>query len=113
LDLSFSALLFDWENLNMAATHADPHAHHSTKTYFIVYALLVGLLGVTVPVAYIHFGVFNLPIAMLIATFKAWLVIWYFMHVREGSPMVIASILAGVVTLAIAFLLCLMDYWTR
>jgi len=42
---------------------------------------------VTVAAAFVNLGQFNFLVAMIIACFKASLVIWYFMHVKYASRM--------------------------
>ena len=93
-------------------SHAE-HQHHSTKAYFVVYTILMALLVVTVAMAYVHFGALNIPLAFLVASIKAGLVIWFFMHARDSSPMVLACIMGTLLMLAIGIVLLLMDYLTR
>src|SRR5207245_1874780 len=95
-------------------SHNQSHGHsHSLKDYYIVYVLLLVLLFATVGIAYIHLGALNLWVAMLIATIKAGLVVWIFMHVREASRLVLVFAGAAVVMLLICFLLTMADYATR
>jgi cytochrome c oxidase subunit IV len=89
------------------------HEHHSLKPYFIVYALLMLGLVATVWVAYFDLGVLGTPLAMLIATTKATLVVWIFMHVKEATPMIWVTILMGLVGLAIGFIFLFSDYLAR
>ncbi len=58
------------------------HDHHS-RTYLKIWGTLLVLTVVTVAAAYQNFGVFNILIAMLIATIKAVLVALYFMHLKD------------------------------
>lgn len=92
--------------------HQEEHGH-STTPYFIVYGILIALLVATVALAYVHFGMLNMPIALLVATIKASLVVWIFMHVRENPPIILLTILLGVLMLAIFLGLLMMDYLTR
>lgn len=56
-----------------------------TKLALVLGALLV-LTAVTVAVSYADFGYLNVPIALLIATSKATLVLLFFMHLKyEGA----------------------------
>lgn len=93
-------------------SHSEQH-HHSTTPYFIVYTLLMALLVLTVAMAYVHFGHFNIPLALLVATIKAMMVIWIFMHVKDSSPMVLACIVGTVMMLTVGAMLLLSDYLTR
>ena len=54
------------------------------KTYAITFLALMALLGLTVGVAYLDLGRFNLPAAMTIAIGKAVLIVLIFMHVQDG-----------------------------
>jgi len=92
---------------------AQSHGSYSTKPYFVVFAILMILLVVTVAAAYVHLGWLNIPVAMGIATIKAALVIWYFMHVKDSSPLILLSFLAGVVTLLVGACLLMADYLVR
>ena len=94
----------------MAHTHEE---HHSLKAYYIVYLLLMVGLVLTVWVAYHDFGHLGTPIAMLIATTKAALVVWIFMHVREATPMIWVTIGMGLVGLALGFIFLFSDYLAR
>jgi len=51
-------------------------------TYIMVFlALMVGT-GVTVAASYVDLGIWNTPVAMLIAVTKASLVVFFFMHLK-------------------------------
>lgn len=53
--------------------------------YFNVWMSLLGLTIVTVAASYIRFGIFNIFIAMAIASVKAVLVCLYFMHLKYDN----------------------------
>jgi cytochrome c oxidase subunit 4 len=65
--------------------HANGGHHHSTKSYFVVWAILLTCTGLTVWTGYMDLGKINLPLALCIATLKASLVIWYFMHMKDAA----------------------------
>lgn len=54
----------------------------SYKTFVFVWLLLLVLTIITVLVAQIDLGYFNVAVALLVATSKAALVIFYFMHLK-------------------------------
>ena len=56
--------------------------HHITplSTYLTIAASLLFLSGVTVWVSYVDLGPLNIVVAMLVATIKASLVAFFFMH---------------------------------
>lgn len=88
------------------------HAN-ALKTYFMIYFVLMVLLVVTVAVAFIDLGFLNLPVAMLIATVKAALVVWFFMHCDQASVMIRFCVGASLVGLFLVFLFTFSDYLTR
>ncbi|MDE0151755.1 MAG: cytochrome C oxidase subunit IV family protein [Bdellovibrionales bacterium] len=83
------------------------------KTYFNVILVLIALTVVTVLVSLVDFGVFNLIISMGIATFKAALVLMYFMHLKYDDKSYLVIFLVGVFFLAIIFLFSSFDIITR
>src|SRR5687767_10220991 len=98
-----------------ASSNQDPHGefHVSMATYNMVFlALMVGLV-VTVWAAFINLGPLNMPVAMLIATSKAVLVVLYFMHVKFASRLTKVFVAATMVWLAIMFVMTFMDYFSR
>ncbi len=84
-----------------------------TKKYLKVTAGLMALLAVTVAAAYIHFGAFNIVVAMLISVAKALLILLFFMHVGRSTPLVRACVCAGFFWLVLMMALTLSDYLTR
>lgn len=90
-------------------------SHHPTSAvYYSVFAALIVLLFATVGVAYIDLGHHaNFPVAVLIATVKASLIILFFMHVRYSPPLIWLVAGAGFFWLGIMFALALADYFTR
>src|SRR5262245_22488952 len=85
----------------------------STKSYLIVYATLMVLLGVTVGAAAIDLGPLNFPISMAIALVKGVLIVLIFMHVRYSEPLVRIFAAAAFVWLAILITFSLGDYFSR
>ena len=83
------------------------------KTYLKVLLSLFALTAVTIFVSLVDFGVFNLIISMGIATFKAALVLMYFMHLKYDDKTYLVIFLLGVFFLVIIFLFCMMDILTR
>jgi len=77
------------------------------------WAALLGLLGLTVTLAYQRLGSFNAPAALTIALVKALLVAAVFMELRERRPLVLAFAAAGFFWLAILLWLGGIDFLTR
>jgi cytochrome c oxidase subunit 4 len=86
----------------------------SSKIYYAIWIILLILTVVTAQVAKINLGPFNPVVALVIATFKALLVVLFFMHVKytneKLTKMVIVSALFW---LLILLFLSLADYTTR
>lgn len=90
-----------------------PESKHSTKPYFVVFGILLGLSALTVIVSYIDFGAFHLAIALIIATIKAVCVILYFMHVIDSDKLTKLCIISGFVWLGLLLGITALDYFTR
>ena len=85
----------------------------SVKMYVGIFLTLMVMTAITVAVAYVHLGAFNKVVAVGIATFKATLVILYFMHVKENTRLIPAVIFSGVFMLLLLLVNLLADYSTR
>jgi cytochrome c oxidase subunit 4 len=64
-----------------------PHYHSHASFYGKIFGVLIVLTVVTVAAAQVDFGVFNILIAMLIASVKAMLVALFFMHLKSEKPL--------------------------
>ena len=89
--------------------------HEATKrTYYIVFAILMALLVVTVGAAFIPWGSrIGIVIAMIVAIVKATLVVLYFMHVKGSSGLTKVFVVAGLAWLAILMGITLAEYHSR
>ena len=85
----------------------------STGLYLTIFFALMILTGVTVAAAYLNLGQFNFAVAMVIAGFKASLVVWYFMHVKWQSAMTKLTLATGLFFLAILLGMSLIDYSSK
>jgi len=83
------------------------------KVYAAIFLILMAGTAVTVWAAYHNFGLFNIVIALAIASFKATLVVLYFMHARYSPKRTQLVIVCSVFWLAIMLVLTLSDYSTR
>jgi len=83
------------------------------RTYFGVYAALVALTVVTVLVSYVHLGVMNVVVALLIASAKASLVALFFMHLKWENRLVWAFALVPIFFLTLIILGTLSDTLLR
>jgi cytochrome c oxidase subunit 4 len=98
--------------MDQDATH---QSHHVTqpRVYYIVYALLVILMLMTVGASYVNLGGgLNNVVAMTIATIKAVLVVLFFMQVKTGTRLTWVWASIGFIWLIFLFG-TLGDYITR
>jgi len=96
-----------------APAHA-PHIHVTPMWIYIAVflALAAGTL-LTWWVSTIDLGWMNTPIALLIATIKAVLVILFFMHVIHSTRLTWVVVIASFLWLGVLFVLTFADYLTR
>lgn len=81
--------------------------------YITIFLALMVLTALTVGAAFVDLGQFNFLVAMIIAAFKASLVIWYFMHVKYASKLTKLTVATGMFFLAILLGLLLLDYASK
>jgi cytochrome c oxidase subunit 4 len=97
--------------------HEHEHTPHVHVTSLVVYiavflALAIGTL-LTWWVSTIDLGWANTPIALLIATIKAVLVILFFMHVIHSTRLTWVVVIGAFLWLGVLFVLTFADYLTR
>jgi len=86
----------------------------SNKLNVTIWITLMCLTVITAAVSFIDLGPFNTIVAMVIATFKAVLVVLFFMHVKYSSEKLSkVVILASLFWLILLLTLSLADYGTR
>jgi cytochrome c oxidase subunit 4 len=85
----------------------------TVRSYITIFLVLMVLTAVTVLVAYVNLGQLNKVVALGIATFKASLVILYFMHVKYSSRLTKLVVMAGFFFLVILLGLTMTDYGSR
>jgi len=101
---------------------ANLHRDHTSTSLFHVsplgmnigiFSALMFLTFVTYWAAFQEFGALDTPLAIVIATVKASLVIMFFMHVKYSSKIVMLSAGSGFLFLVFLFAFTLVDYGTR
>lgn len=86
----------------------------SLRTNFIIFAILMALMVLTVVVALVfELGVLEIPIALTIATIKAVLIMLYFMHLRFSSRLTWLFAGSGTFWLLILIAFSLSDFLSR
>jgi cytochrome c oxidase subunit 4 len=83
------------------------------RPYVLTWIALLVLLALTCGSSFVPLGHFNVVVNLAIALLKALLVVFVFMHVRRGSPMVRVFAVAGVLWLCLLVGLSLTDLATR
>lgn len=92
------------------------HVEHHIVTplqYSLVFLTLLVFTGITVGAAYVELGVLNPVVALGIASFKAVVVILFFMHVKYQSRLVKLTVSAGFFTFLVLITMTLTDYISR
>jgi cytochrome c oxidase subunit 4 len=91
-----------------------PHIHITPlSTYLLVFfALALGTI-LTWAAAQVDLGWLNTPIALVIATIKAVLVILFFMHVIHSTRLTWVVVIGAFLWLGVLFVLTFADYLTR
>lgn len=83
------------------------------RVYLTVGAVLFVLTGLTVTISFIHLGPFNLVVALTIATLKALLVAFFFMHLLYDNKLYLFIFSIALITLGIFIILTLFDTMRR
>jgi len=82
-------------------------------TYVTVWAALLALTGITVYVAGLDLGKFGITINIFIASLKAGLVVYIFMHLKDESRLLKGMLLMAVLTLTVIIVLTFLDVLYR
>jgi cytochrome c oxidase subunit IV len=86
----------------------------SSKFYYTIWIALLCLTVITAAVSFVDLGPFNTVVALVIATFKALLVVLFFMHVRYTSEKLTKMVIvAAIFWLFLLLALSMADYTTR
>ena len=94
--------------------HFEPSSHISPVGLYVgIWACLITLTGLTVLAATFELGIFNIVVALLIATIKGTLVVLFFMHLKYSTKLTMVTVIAALFWLFIMFSLTLTDYMTR
>ncbi|HEX3034052.1 MAG TPA: cytochrome C oxidase subunit IV family protein [Thermodesulfobacteriota bacterium] len=93
--------------------HEHDEHHVGYKTYIIIFIALIILTAITVYVSYFNFGVFNIVIALVIASLKASLVALWFMHLKFEDKVTWVFVLFPLALLALMIGLVAADVFYR
>jgi cytochrome c oxidase subunit 4 len=85
----------------------------SSKTFVAVWVALLTLTALTVTVARSNLGAFSTFTAIVIASIKAGLVLWFFMHLKYEKRLLKLLLLVPIITLAVIIGMTFIDVWYR
>ena len=83
------------------------------RTYYLIYVILLVCTYLTWQVAFFDLGALNTVAALVIAVFKAVLVVLFFMHVKYSPRLTWVVVAGSVFWLTIFLALTFGDYLTR
>jgi cytochrome c oxidase subunit 4 len=84
-----------------------------TKTYVLVWFALLCLTGLTIEAAQLKMGEWSMVANIAIASAKASLVLWFFMHLRQEKRLFKLLIFVPLITISIIIGLTFFDIWYR
>ncbi len=92
--------------------------HHEThivgtKTFLIVWICLLCLTGLTIEAARLQLGEWSMAANLLIASLKASLVLWFFMHLKYESRQFRLMFLIPILTITVIIVMTFFDFWYR
>jgi cytochrome c oxidase subunit 4 len=91
------------------------HNDHVTS-YFqnaVVLVVLLLLTSITILVASLNLGKLEMTVALAVASIKATIVAWYFMHLKHEPPYIRYAVLAVFVLIALIIIFTFFDYSFR
>ncbi|HEV2985728.1 MAG TPA: cytochrome C oxidase subunit IV family protein [Vicinamibacterales bacterium] len=83
------------------------------RVYYTIFLILMLCTYLTVQIAFFDLGRINTVAALVIAVFKATLVVLFFMHVKYSTRLTWVVVLGGIFWLGIMLVLTMGDYLTR
>lgn len=89
--------------------------HHivATKTFILVWIALLILTGLTIKAAQMRMGEWSMVANIAIASTKAGLVLWFFMHLKYEKRIFKLLLFVPIITISIIIGLTFFDIWYR
>jgi cytochrome c oxidase subunit 4 len=97
----------------MSDNHSSTHHITPASTYLGVFMALAVLTILTIVFYMLHLGPLAAPVAFLIATTKATLVMGYFMHLKYETALNKLIFALGFFFVFLLFIFCVADIFTR
>ncbi len=91
----------------------EKHIVVSTKTFVLIWLALLVLTGVTIKAAQMRMGEWSIVANLLIASTKASLVLWFFMHLKYEKMFFKLLFFIPIATITIIIGLTFFDIWYR
>jgi cytochrome c oxidase subunit 4 len=94
----------------------DPPTLHDVDkpgTILGVWVVVIGLAAANIGLSMAHLGKLALPVQLVIGSVQAYLVAYYWMHMRRKDQVVTLSALSALFFMGIMFFLIFSDYTTR
>jgi cytochrome c oxidase subunit 4 len=85
----------------------------ATKTFIFVWIALLCLTGLTIKAAQMQMGSWSMVANIAIASVKASLVLWFFMHLKLEKRLFRLLIFVPLMTVSIIIVLTFFDIWYR
>jgi cytochrome c oxidase subunit IV len=89
-----------------------PH-HVLSRVFILVWSALLILTGVTIAAARLNLGAWGMVANIAIASTKAGLVLWFFMHLKYEKRIFKLLLLIPVITISVIIGLTFFDIWYR
>jgi cytochrome c oxidase subunit 4 len=99
--------------INMDQKQPQDHTLVRDRMYIFVWIALLILTGVTIAAAQLQMGNWSMVANILIASTKAGLVLWFFMHLKYENRLLRYFFLIPIVTLTVIIGLTFFDIWYR
>ena len=94
--------------------HEDAFTHVVPASIYVgIWATLMALTLITVFASFAELGIFNIVVALVIATIKGTLVVLFFMHLRYSTKLTMVAVVSSIFFLLILFSLTMTDYLSR
>ncbi len=84
-----------------------------TKTFMLVWIALLILTGLTIKAAQLRMGEWSMVANIVIASTKASLVLWFFMHLKYEKRIFKLLLFVPIITISIIIGLTFFDIWYR
>lgn len=92
--------------------HTEKEQNHD-RTFVFVWISLLALTVLTILSARLELGAWSMSANLLIASTKAGLVLWFFMHLKYEKPLFKLLLLVPITTITVIIWLTFYDIWYR